>query len=61
VVTAIRFLAKPNCSVNREIGLLLAALRETRILRAIFTEAQLSDHISPKNRIKAANLAEYGN
>jgi ribosomal protein S24E len=48
VVTAIRFLAKPNRSrwaVNRKIALLLAASRETRVIRAIFTEAGLSDHI----------------
>jgi hypothetical protein len=48
VVAAIRFLAKPNRSrwaVNRKIGLLLAASRETRIIRAIFIEAELSDHI----------------
>jgi hypothetical protein len=48
VVTAIRFLAKPNRSrwaVNRKIALLLAASRETRIIRAIFLEANLSDHI----------------
>jgi hypothetical protein len=48
VVTAIRFLAKPNRSgwaLNRKIALLLAASRETRIIRAIFIEARLSDHI----------------
>jgi hypothetical protein len=48
VVAAIRFLAKPNRSrwaVNRKIALLLAASRETRIIRAIFIEAHLSDHI----------------
>ena len=48
VVTAIRFLAKPNCSrwaLNRKIALLLAASRETRIIRTIFIEAHLSDHI----------------
>jgi hypothetical protein len=48
VVTAIRFLAKPNRSrwaLNRKIALLLAASRETRIIRAIFIEAHLSDHI----------------
>jgi hypothetical protein len=48
VVAAIRFLAKPNRSrwaVNRKIAFLLAASRETRIIRAIFTEAGLSDHI----------------
>jgi hypothetical protein len=48
VVTAIRFLAKPNRSrwaVNRKIALLLAAARETRIIRAIFLEGNLSDHI----------------
>jgi hypothetical protein len=48
VVTAIRFLAKPNRSrwaVNRKIALLLVASRETRIIRAIFLEANLSDHI----------------
>jgi hypothetical protein len=48
VVSAIRFLAKPNRSrwaVNRKIALLLATSRETRIIRAIFIEANLSDHI----------------
>jgi hypothetical protein len=48
VVAAIRFLAKPNRSrwaVNRKIALLLAASRETRIIRAIFIEAHLNDHI----------------
>src|SRR5271170_7403299 len=48
VVAAIRFLARPNRSrwaVNRKIALLLAASRETRIIRAIFIEAHLSDHI----------------
>ncbi|HZZ24066.1 MAG TPA: hypothetical protein VFE60_16460 [Roseiarcus sp.] len=48
VVTAIRFLAKPNRSrwaVNRKITLLLAASGETTIIRAIFIEAGLSDHI----------------
>jgi len=47
VVAAIRFLARPNRSrwaVTRKIRLLLAASRETRIIRAIFTEAGLSDH-----------------
>ena len=47
-VTAIRFLAKPNRSrwaLNRKIALLLAASQETRIIRAIFIEAHLSDHI----------------
>lgn len=48
VVTTIRFLAKPNRSrwaVNRKIAILLAASRETTIIRAIFIEAGLSDHI----------------
>jgi hypothetical protein len=48
VATAIRFLAKPSrlrWAVNRKIALLLAASRETRIIRAIFIEAHLSDHI----------------
>ena len=48
VVTAVRFLAKPNRSrwaVNRKIALLLAASQETRIIRAIFLEAHDSDHI----------------
>jgi hypothetical protein len=39
---------KPNRSrwaVNRKIALLLAASRETRIIRTIFIEAHLSDHI----------------
>ena len=48
VVSAIRFLAKPKRSrwaVNRKIGLLLAVSRETRIIRAIFIETNLSDHI----------------
>jgi hypothetical protein len=48
VVTAIRFLAKANRSrwaVNRKIAILLAASRETTIIRAIFIEAGLSDHI----------------
>jgi hypothetical protein len=47
VVTAIRFLAKPKRSrwaLNRKIALLLAVSQETRIIRAIFTEAHLSDH-----------------
>jgi hypothetical protein len=46
VVAAIRFLARPNRSrwaVNRKIALLFAASRETRIIRAIFIEANLSD------------------
>ncbi len=48
VVTTIRFLAKPNRSrwaVNRKSAILLAASRETTIIRAIFIEAGLSDHI----------------
>ena len=48
VVTAVRFLAKPNRSrwaVNRKIALLLAASQETRIIRAIFLEAHDRDHI----------------
>jgi hypothetical protein len=48
VVSAIRFLAEPNRSrwaVNRKIALLLATSRETRIIRAIFIEANRSDHI----------------
>jgi hypothetical protein len=48
VVSAIRFLAKPNRSrwaVDRKIAILLATSRETRIIRAIFIEANLSDHI----------------
>jgi hypothetical protein len=48
VVTTIRFLAKANRSrwaVNRKIAILLAASRETTIIRAIFIEAGLSDHI----------------
>jgi hypothetical protein len=48
VVSAIRFLAQPNRScwaVNRKIALLLATSRETRIIRSIFIDAGLSDHI----------------
>jgi hypothetical protein len=48
VVAAIRFLARPNRSrwaVNRKIALLLAASRETRIIRAIFLDAQLTPQI----------------
>jgi hypothetical protein len=48
VVAAIRFLAKPNRSrwaLERKIALLLAASRETRIIRTIFIETHLSDHI----------------
>ncbi len=48
VVAAIRFLAKPNRSrwaVNRKIGLLLVASQETRIIRTIFINANLSDHL----------------
>src|SRR5262249_22562839 len=57
VVAAIRFLAKPNRSrwaVNRKIGVLLAASRETRILRTIFTEAGLGDDILIKMLPSAA-------
>jgi hypothetical protein len=60
VATAIRFLAKPNRSrwaVNRKIALLLAASRETRIIRAIFIEAHVSDHIL----INMLPLAAQGN
>jgi hypothetical protein len=48
VVTAIRFLAKPNrarWALKRKIAVLLAASRETRIIRSVFIEARLSDHV----------------
>jgi hypothetical protein len=48
VVTAIRFLAKPNrarWALKRKIAVLLAASRETRIIRSVFIEAHLSDHV----------------
>jgi hypothetical protein len=61
VVAAIRFLARPNRSrwaVNRKIALLLAASRETRIIRAIFLEAHLSGHILIKMLPSAAQGEE---